>query len=189
MAQACPRAKGMPCSRQVSASQYQVWTHSHPTRRSGRNGSTAARNGSGLAGRLRASRRLPAWSRTQRNSVLACRSTPTYDAAVAVRNRMVKTPGARETGTFNSIPAPHLTRPATSVLGVRSSPVRAEQVNAVVRRRSSVCDGKVEGPTDGHRLAQGADRTPRYRLRRAGGERRPAGHPPARLAGRHSYLG
>src|SRR5262249_59640342 len=111
MAQAGPGAKGMPCSRQVSASQYQVWTHSHPTRRSGRNGSTAARNGSGLAGRLRASRRLPAWSRTQRNSVLACRSTPTYDAAVAVRNRMVKTPGARETGTFNSIPALHLTRP------------------------------------------------------------------------------
>src|SRR5262249_83315 len=112
MAQACPRAKGMPCSRQVSASQYQVWTHSHPTSRSGRNGWIARRKGSGLAGRLRDSRRVPAWSRTQTNSVLACRSTPTYDAAVAGRKRMGKTPGARETGTFKRNQGPHRARPA-----------------------------------------------------------------------------
>ena len=65
MAQACPSAKGMPSARQASASQYHEWTHSHPTSRSGRNGWTARRKGSGLAGRLRESRTAPAWSRTQ----------------------------------------------------------------------------------------------------------------------------
>src|SRR5579883_332735 len=92
MAQAWPRANGMPSARQVSASRYQVWTHSHPTKRSGRNGAMAARNGSGRAGRPLDSRTVPAWSRTQAYSVLAWRSTPTYDAAVWVRKRTVKTP-------------------------------------------------------------------------------------------------
>src|SRR5215207_640792 len=93
MAQACPSAKGMACSRQVSASQYQQCMHSHPTRRSGRKGATAWRKGSGLAGRFLERRTVPAWSRTQTNSVLACRSTPTYDAAVRVRKRMGRPPG------------------------------------------------------------------------------------------------
>src|SRR5262249_62209319 len=31
----------------------------------------------------------------------------------------LKTPGVRETGTFNSIPAPHLTRPARPLPGLR----------------------------------------------------------------------
>src|SRR5262249_28374247 len=144
MAQACPRAKGRPCSRQVSASQYQVWTHSHPTSRSGRNGSTAARNGSGLAGRLRASRRLPAWSRTQRNSVLACRSTPTYDAAVAVRNRMVKSPGARETGTFNSIQALQMTGAANGS-SVYNGPRRPRHLSWFVRWHGFVSDDDARG--------------------------------------------
>src|SRR5262249_37600244 len=111
IAEACPNAKGMFSVAQVSASQYQVCMHSQPTSRSGRNGSTALRNGSGLAGRLQESRSVPAASRTHTERVLACRSTPTYDAAVAGRNRMVKTPGGGETGTFNSIHPLHLTRP------------------------------------------------------------------------------
>src|SRR5436309_6213880 len=48
MAQAWPRANGMPSARQVSASQYQQCMHSHPTRRSGRYGATADRKSTRL---------------------------------------------------------------------------------------------------------------------------------------------
>ena len=50
MARACPRTKAIPSVAQRSASQYQEWTHSLATTRSGRKGVTAARKASGRAG-------------------------------------------------------------------------------------------------------------------------------------------
>src|SRR5262249_61459910 len=50
MAQAWPRTKAMWWSRQVSASQYQGWTHSQATRSPSRKGATARRKGWGAAG-------------------------------------------------------------------------------------------------------------------------------------------
>src|SRR5262249_42767729 len=70
------RAKVMPWSRQVSASQYQQCMHSQPTTRPSRKGSTALRKGSGAAARLRARRGCPSRSRTARKRDLAWRSTP-----------------------------------------------------------------------------------------------------------------
>src|SRR5262249_21335007 len=119
------------------ASQYHECMHSQPTTRSGRNGSTAARNGSGLAGGVRASWTGPAAAGTQRDNVPAGRAPPPDASARPVRERKSKRKlqGVRETGTFNSIPALHLTAAASG-----DSKVQAPRAAAAGERgRSAAC--------------------------------------------------
>src|SRR5262249_61783571 len=100
IAQACPNAKGMFSVAQVSASQYQVCMHSQPTSRSGRNGSTALRNGSGLAGRVEERRGGPAAAGTHPGRGLWGRSAPNYQSGGAGPERLGRHSGGGGNGNF-----------------------------------------------------------------------------------------
>src|SRR5262249_13507339 len=89
MSRACPSTKGISCSVQRSASQYQANMHSQATASPSRKGAMAWRNAWGLAGMVLARTDLPVASRMCKDRVLACRSTPQENRCCWLENLLM----------------------------------------------------------------------------------------------------